>query len=48
VGVQAVQRRGLAVDLLPLGRFGRGERLDEGTAADVMAALDDDELPAKP
>jgi hypothetical protein len=40
VVVQAVERRGLAVDLLPIRRVGRGECLDDGAAADVLLPLD--------
>jgi hypothetical protein len=40
VAVQSVQGSGLAVDLLPFGRFCRGECLDDGAAADVVLALD--------
>jgi hypothetical protein len=38
--VQPVEGCRLAVDLLPFGRVGGGECLDDGAAADVMVALD--------
>src|SRR6266516_337779 len=39
VAVQSFEGGGLAVDLLPPGRAGGGERLDDGAAADVVLAL---------
>src|SRR6266581_1861819 len=40
VAVQSFEGGGLAVDLLPPGRAGGGERLDDGAAAGVVLALD--------